>query len=87
MQLMQHFYLMYLILEVLLCNQTLMIHSTNLQSTFSALLDFPKDASPMQAYLQFERAGVVVSSLALHRSDPGSAHRQFGFMPRMEVHT
>ena len=31
--------------------------------------------------------GVVVSSLALHRGDPGSAYRQFGFMPKMEVHT
>ena len=35
--------------------------------------------------------GVVVSSLALHHSDPGSipgsAYRQFGFMPKMEVHT
>ena len=35
--------------------------------------------------------GVVVSSLALHCGDPGSipssAYRQFGFMPKMEVHT
>ena len=31
--------------------------------------------------------GVVVSSLALHLGDLGSAYRQFGFMPKMEVHT
>ena len=29
----------------------------------------------------------VVSSLALHRDDPGSACRQFGFIPKVEVHT
>ena len=31
--------------------------------------------------------GVVVRSLTLHRESPGSAYRQFGFMPKMEVHT
>ena len=56
--------------------------------------------SPMDAYMSQQACvcsnasvvGVVVSSLALHRGDPGSipggsAYRQFGFMPKMDVHT